>query len=93
MHSVLDLFQISFSIRFHLLFMARGGGAHGGGNNGGRGSSDSGGSRINNNRFGNLETNDRSPGEDSNSPYFLSNNENLGLFLVSAYFIGSNFNS
>ncbi|KAL5580725.1 hypothetical protein UlMin_013167 [Ulmus minor] len=67
--------------------MACGGGVHGGGNNGGRGKSDS------NNRFGNLDTNDRAPGEDSSSPYFLSNNENLGLFLVSAHLIGSNFNS
>ncbi|KAL5537688.1 hypothetical protein UlMin_046008 [Ulmus minor] len=67
--------------------------ARGGGNNGGRGSSDSGGSGINNNRFANLETNDRTPGEDSSSPYFLSNNENPGLFLVSTHLIGSNFNS
>ena len=67
--------------------MAHGGGVHGGGNNGGRGKSNS------NNRFANLETIDRAPGEDSSNPYFLSNNENPGLFLVFAHLIGSNFNS
>ncbi len=54
---------------------------------GGKGKSDS------NNRFANLESIDQAPSEDSSSPYFLSNNENPGLFLVSAHIIGSNFNS
>ncbi|KAL5542133.1 hypothetical protein UlMin_009843 [Ulmus minor] len=58
-----------------------------------RGGGNSGGSGINNNRFADLETNDRTPSEDSSSPYFLSNKENPGLFMVSAHLIGSNFNS
>ncbi|KAL5550239.1 hypothetical protein UlMin_000415 [Ulmus minor] len=67
--------------------MARCGRVHGGGNNGGRGKAD------NSNHFANLETTDRAPSKDSSSPYFLSNNENPGLFLVFAHLIGCNFNS
>ncbi|KAL5558005.1 hypothetical protein UlMin_034216 [Ulmus minor] len=73
--------------------MARGRGARGGGNNGGIGSYDSGGSRINDNRFANLETNDRTPGKDSSSPYYLSNGDYPSLHLVSSHLIGTNYNS
>ncbi|KAL5550612.1 hypothetical protein UlMin_000788 [Ulmus minor] len=73
--------------------MAHGGGASGGGNNGGRGSFDSGGSGINNNRFANLETNDRTLGEDLSSSYYLINGDHPSLHLFSSHLIGNNYNS
>ncbi|KAL5575800.1 hypothetical protein UlMin_017499 [Ulmus minor] len=72
--------------------MARGGRVHGGGNNCGRGKSDTSGS-FHNNRFSNLETTDRPLGEDSSSPFYLSNGDHPGLHIVSTHLVGSNYNS
>ena len=63
--------------------MARGGGAHGGRNNGGKGKYDSGGFGLAHNQFVHQESNDQVPGEDSSSPYYLSNGDHLDLHLIS----------
>ncbi|KAL5553104.1 hypothetical protein UlMin_040505 [Ulmus minor] len=65
--------------------MARGGGSNNN-NNGGGPRPNNGGS----NRFANL---DRSTTDDSNSPYYLSNEDHPGLALVSQPLIGNNYNS
>ncbi|KAL5557208.1 hypothetical protein UlMin_039444 [Ulmus minor] len=64
--------------------MARGGGSNN--NNNGGHCPNNGGS----NRFANL---DQSASDDSNSPYYLSNGEHLGLAFVSQPLIGNNYNS
>ena len=71
---------------------AHDGGVHGGSNNGGRGKSDTSGS-FHNNCFSNLETTDRPLGEDSSSPFYLSNSDHPGLHLVSTHRVESNYNS
>ncbi|KAL5553114.1 hypothetical protein UlMin_040515 [Ulmus minor] len=71
--------------------MVRNGGVQGGGNNGGKGKNNANG--LAHNHFLNLETTDRSPGEDSSSLFYFSNGDHPGLHLVSTHLVGSNYNS
>ena len=71
--------------------MAHRGGSYGRGENGGRGNGDTSGGVYN--CFTNLESIDRSPGDDQSSPFFLSNSDNPSFILISSHLIGNNYNS